>query len=104
MSLAKVFASNSPWFNFEVQVLPAYQSLKLEVPLSASCLYLLSLWWGLQKGDTLKKGYVDHSARVMHVITWNRSFRGVPNGEGGKDDVDSEDYETHATVLDKLLA
>ena len=40
----------------------------------------------------------------MRVITWNRSFRGVPNGEGGKDDVDSEDYETHATVLDKLLA
>ena len=40
----------------------------------------------------------------MHVITWNRSFRGVPNGEGGKDDIDSEDYETHATVLDKLLA
>ena len=40
----------------------------------------------------------------MHVITWNRSFRGVPNGEGGKDDVDSEDYETRTTILDKLLA
>ncbi|WCJ29802.1 hypothetical protein M5689_011412 [Euphorbia peplus] len=50
------------------------------------------------------RGYVDHSARVMRVITWNRSFKGVPNGEGGKDDLDSEDYETHATVLDKLLA
>ncbi|EEF45925.1 protein ALTERED PHOSPHATE STARVATION RESPONSE 1 [Ricinus communis] len=50
------------------------------------------------------RGYVDHSARVMRVITWNRSFRGVPNGEGGKDELDSEDYETHATVLDKLLA
>lgn len=36
----------------------------------------------------------------MRVITWNRSFR----GEGGKDELDSEDYETHATVLDKLLA
>lgn len=40
----------------------------------------------------------------MRVITWNRSFRGVPNGDGAKDDFDSEDYETHATVLDKLLA
>lgn len=40
----------------------------------------------------------------MRVITWNRSFRGIPNGEGGKDDFDSEEYETHATVLDKLLA
>ncbi|KDP34224.1 hypothetical protein JCGZ_07795 [Jatropha curcas] len=50
------------------------------------------------------RGYVDHSARVMRVITWNRSFKGVPNGEGGKDELDSEDYETHATVLDKLLA
>ena len=40
----------------------------------------------------------------MRVIIWNRSFKSVPNGEGGKDDVDSEDYETHATVLDKLLA
>ncbi|KAF2304498.1 hypothetical protein GH714_032788 [Hevea brasiliensis] len=50
------------------------------------------------------RGYVDHSARVMRVITWNRSFRGVPNGEGGKNELDSEDYETLATVLDKLLA
>lgn len=40
----------------------------------------------------------------MRVITWNRSFRGVSNGDGAKDDFDSEDYETHATVLDKLLA
>ncbi|KAF2286931.1 hypothetical protein GH714_035688 [Hevea brasiliensis] len=50
------------------------------------------------------RGYVDHSARVMRVITWNRSLRGVPNGEGSKDELDSEDYETHATILDKLLA
>ncbi|XP_045806419.1 protein ALTERED PHOSPHATE STARVATION RESPONSE 1-like [Trifolium pratense] len=50
------------------------------------------------------RGHIDHSARVMRVITWNRSFKGVSNGEGGKDDFDSEDYETHATVLDKLLA
>ncbi|XP_054789187.1 nitrate regulatory gene2 protein [Prosopis cineraria] len=50
------------------------------------------------------RGHIDHSARVMRVITWNRSFRGVSNGDGSKDDFDSEDYETHATVLDKLLA
>lgn len=46
-------------------------------------------------------GHIDHSARVMRVITWNRSFRGIPGD--GKDE-NSEDYETHATVLDKLLA
>ncbi|KAG7972894.1 hypothetical protein I3843_07G204200 [Carya illinoinensis] len=50
------------------------------------------------------RGHIDHSARVMRVITWNKSFRGISNGEGRKDDFDSEEYETHATVLDKLLA
>ncbi|KAK9986523.1 hypothetical protein SO802_031474 [Lithocarpus litseifolius] len=40
----------------------------------------------------------------MRVITWNRSFRGLPNVDDGKDDFDSEEHETHATVLDKLLA
>ncbi|XP_058739676.1 protein ROLLING AND ERECT LEAF 2-like [Vicia villosa] len=40
----------------------------------------------------------------MKVITWNRSFKGVSNGEGAKDDFDSEENEMHATVLDKLLA
>lgn len=49
-------------------------------------------------------GHIDHSARVMRVITWNRSFKGIPNGDGGKDEFDSEEYETHATVLDKMLA
>ncbi|KAM1365099.1 hypothetical protein ACFX13_044144 [Malus domestica] len=48
------------------------------------------------------RGHIDHSARVMRVITWNRSFRGIPNGDGK--DENSEDYETHATVLDKMLA
>lgn len=38
------------------------------------------------------------------MITWNKSFRGTPNGDGGKDDCDADDHETHATVLDKLLA
>ncbi|KAK9273464.1 hypothetical protein L1049_018274 [Liquidambar formosana] len=50
------------------------------------------------------RGHIDHSARVMRVITWNRSFRGVPNGEGGRDDFDAEEQETHASVLDKLVA
>ncbi|KAJ0253200.1 Uncharacterized protein HA466_0122670 [Hirschfeldia incana] len=50
------------------------------------------------------RGYVDHSARVMRVITWNKSMRGISNGEGGKDDQESDEHETHATVLDKLLA
>ncbi|KAK8505349.1 hypothetical protein V6N11_057676 [Hibiscus sabdariffa] len=50
------------------------------------------------------RGHIDHSARVMRVITWNSSFRGMTNGENGKDEFDSEEYETHATVLDKLLA
>ncbi|KAK6129733.1 hypothetical protein DH2020_036534 [Rehmannia glutinosa] len=50
------------------------------------------------------RGHIDHAARVMQVITWNKSFRGVPSGDGMKDNFDAEDYETHATVLDKLLA
>ncbi|CAO2813318.1 unnamed protein product [Amaranthus hypochondriacus] len=50
------------------------------------------------------RGHIDHSARVMRVITWNRSFKGLPNAEDPNDDVDSEKDETHATVLDKLLA
>lgn len=50
-------------------------------------------------------GHVDHSARVLRVITWNKSFRGLPlSGEGGKDDIDADDNETLAIVLDKMLA
>lgn len=49
-------------------------------------------------------GHIDHSARVMRVITWNRSFKGIPNLDDGKDDFDSDEHETHATILDKLLA
>lgn len=49
-------------------------------------------------------GHIDHSARVMRVITWNRSFRGLQNADDGLDDFDSEEHETHATVLDKMLA
>ena len=43
-------------------------------------------------------------ARVVHVITWNKFFGGMTNDENVKDEFDSEEYETHATVLDKLLA
>ncbi|KAL4589180.1 hypothetical protein LXL04_002085 [Taraxacum kok-saghyz] len=50
------------------------------------------------------RGHIDHSARVMRVITWNRSFKGLPDADDGKDDFDSEENETHATVLDKMLA
>lgn len=50
------------------------------------------------------RGHIDHAARVMRVITWNRSFKGAPNSDAAKDDYAPEDYETHATVLDKLLA
>lgn len=49
-------------------------------------------------------GHIDHSARVMRVITWNRSFRGLPNNDDLNDGFDTEENETHATVLDKLLA
>jgi hypothetical protein len=50
-------------------------------------------------------GHIDHSSRVMRVITWNRSFKGLNNeNDDGKDEIDSEEQETHATVLDKLLA
>lgn len=52
----------------------------------------------------LYAGHIDHSARVMRVITWNRSFRGLSNIDDTKDDFDSDENETHATVLDKLLA
>ncbi|XP_043725207.1 nitrate regulatory gene2 protein-like [Telopea speciosissima] len=50
------------------------------------------------------RGHIDHSAKVMRVITWNRSFRGMLNTDDGKDDFDREEHDTHATVLDKLLA
>lgn len=50
------------------------------------------------------RGFVDHSARVMQVITWNRSFKGIPQPENAKNELDDDEWETHATVLDKLLA
>ncbi|XWS20310.1 hypothetical protein CRYUN_Cryun31cG0089600 [Craigia yunnanensis] len=52
------------------------------------------------------RGHIDHSARVMHVITWNLSFRGLKldNADNAKDGFDSEENETHAIVLDNMLA
>ena len=38
------------------------------------------------------------------MITWNWSLKGYLMLMMGKDDFDSEEYETHATMLDKLLA
>jgi len=41
----------------------------------------------------------------MQIITWNKSLRGISNGNGAKDNyADDDESETHATVLDKLLA
>lgn len=62
------------------------------------------LGWHLSSCFTSSPGHIDHSARVMRVITWNRSFRGIPNNDDEKDDLYAEEHETHATVLDKLLA
>lgn len=49
-------------------------------------------------------GHIDHSARVMKIITWNRSFRAMQNGDDGKDDFENDEWETLATVIDKILA
>ncbi|KAI5392644.1 hypothetical protein KIW84_077149 [Lathyrus oleraceus] len=49
-------------------------------------------------------GNLDYSARVMRVVTWDRSFRETQNIDEVKDDFDSEKHETLGTVLDKLLA
>ena len=53
---------------------------------------------------SISLGFVDHSARVMQVITWNRSFKGIPQPEQVKNELDDAEGETHATVLEKLLA
>ncbi|KAL5232452.1 hypothetical protein ABZP36_031228 [Zizania latifolia] len=50
------------------------------------------------------RGHIDHSARVMKIITWNRSFKGMQNGDDGKDDFENDEWETLATVIDKILA
>ncbi|KAJ6841926.1 uncharacterized protein M6B38_303685 [Iris pallida] len=50
------------------------------------------------------RGHIDHAARLLRVITWNRSLKGTPKEDEGKDDVDSDESETHSTILDKMLA
>jgi hypothetical protein len=40
----------------------------------------------------------------MKIITWNRSFSGMQNGDDGKDDFENDPSETLATVVDKILA
>ncbi|KAG2619498.1 hypothetical protein PVAP13_3NG081400 [Panicum virgatum] len=50
------------------------------------------------------RGHIDHSARVMKIITWNRSFKGMQNGDDAKDDFENDEWETLATVVDKILA
>ncbi|KAJ8493179.1 hypothetical protein OPV22_014900 [Ensete ventricosum] len=50
------------------------------------------------------RGHIDHSVRVMRVITWHRSFEVTPGADGSKDDFIDDEWETHATVLDKILA
>ncbi|CAN6337700.1 unnamed protein product [Urochloa humidicola] len=50
------------------------------------------------------RGHIDHSVRVMKIITWNRSFKGMQNGDEGKDEFENDEWETLATVVDKILA
>lgn len=52
----------------------------------------------------LFSGHIDHSAMLMRVITWNRSFKGISQAESALDDFDNDELETHATILDKMLA
>ncbi|XP_039115130.1 nitrate regulatory gene2 protein-like [Dioscorea cayenensis subsp. rotundata] len=44
------------------------------------------------------QGRIDHSAKLLRVITWNRSHTSEDDG------ADKDEFETHATVLDKMLA
>ncbi|MCL7026119.1 hypothetical protein MKW94_001897 [Papaver nudicaule] len=48
------------------------------------------------------RGHIDHSKRVMQVITWNKSFPGLQTADDEK--VEKETDETLASVLDKILA
>ena len=50
-------------------------------------------------------GHIDHSTKIMHVITWNRSFKNLPDHEDLNDNFEIDDrFETHAAVLDRMLA
>lgn len=51
------------------------------------------------------RGHIDHSTKIMHVITWNRSFKNLPDHEDLNDNFEIDDrFETHAAVLDRMLA
>lgn len=52
----------------------------------------------------LFSGHIDHSAILMRVITWNHSFKGISQAESAQDDFAKDELETHATILDKMLA
>jgi hypothetical protein len=50
-------------------------------------------------------GHIDHSTKIMHVITWNRSFKNLPDHDDLNDNFEIDDrFETHAAVLDRMLA
>ncbi|PKA67300.1 hypothetical protein AXF42_Ash004793 [Apostasia shenzhenica] len=50
------------------------------------------------------RGHIDHSEKVMKVITWNKSIKGICCEDDTLDVLDDERWETHATILDKMLA
>ncbi|CAL4963543.1 unnamed protein product [Urochloa decumbens] len=51
------------------------------------------------------RGHIDHSTKIMHVITWNRSFKNLPDHDDLNDNFEIDDrFETHAAVLDRMLA
>ncbi|VFQ84653.1 unnamed protein product [Cuscuta campestris] len=50
------------------------------------------------------RGTIDHATRVMQIITWNKPVTAVSKGDGAIEKYDGGDSETHATVLDKLMA
>ncbi|XP_062199443.1 protein ALTERED PHOSPHATE STARVATION RESPONSE 1-like [Phragmites australis] len=51
------------------------------------------------------RGHIDHSTKIMHVITWNRSFKNLPDHDDLNDNFEiDERFETHAAVLDRMLA
>lgn len=49
-------------------------------------------------------GHINHSDKIMRVITWNRSFKGLPQQDDMDDKIENDEPETHAVILDKLLA
>ncbi|KAG0472046.1 hypothetical protein HPP92_016592 [Vanilla planifolia] len=50
------------------------------------------------------RGHIDHSEKIMKVITWNRSIKGMCKEDDPKDVLDDKNWGTHATILDKMLA